>query len=133
MESAKYSDLKIHTQIHNDFLAKLKTLKAPLDAASITWVKEWYVRLYFLIFFLLFLSSPPPIQFHPSPSSSSSSPGFGLSSLRSANRNFILHSSRYSVYLVLLPRVSCLVHVISFLFYRTLTVTTQMKKQTNST
>ena len=42
MEKAEYSELKNHRQIHNDFLAKLKTLKAPLDDAVIAWTKKWW-------------------------------------------------------------------------------------------
>jgi len=41
MKKAKYSDYPKHRQIHNDFLAKIKTLKAPLDEASLAWAKQW--------------------------------------------------------------------------------------------
>ncbi|KAK2181788.1 hypothetical protein NP493_381g02036 [Ridgeia piscesae] len=43
MEKAEYPEFKNHRQIHNDFLAKLKTLKAPLDDAVIAWTKKWWV------------------------------------------------------------------------------------------
>jgi len=42
MEKAEYPEFKNHRQIHNDFLAKLKTLKAPLDDAVIAWTKKWW-------------------------------------------------------------------------------------------
>ena len=41
MVKAKYEDVTNHKKIHNDFLAKIKSLKAPLDDASIKWAKEW--------------------------------------------------------------------------------------------
>jgi len=41
MSKAKFSDLANHKVIHNDFLAKIKGLKAPLDDASVKWAKEW--------------------------------------------------------------------------------------------
>ena len=41
MKKAKYSDLANHQKIHNDFLKKIKTLKAPLDSASVAWAKQW--------------------------------------------------------------------------------------------
>ena len=41
MVKANYSDTANHKQIHKDFLAKIKSLKAPLDDASLKWAKEW--------------------------------------------------------------------------------------------
>jgi hemerythrin len=41
MVKANYSDVTNHKQIHVDFLAKIKGLKAPLDAASLAWAKQW--------------------------------------------------------------------------------------------
>ncbi len=41
MKKANFSDFFWHKLIHNDFLEKIKTLKAPLDSASLTWVKLW--------------------------------------------------------------------------------------------
>ena len=43
MVKAKYEDVTNHKQIHKDFLAKIKTLKAPLDEASVNWAKQWWV------------------------------------------------------------------------------------------
>ncbi|KAI0215506.1 Myohemerythrin, partial [Lamellibrachia satsuma] len=43
MKKAKYSDYINHQQIHNDFLMKIKTLKTPLDEASVSWVKQCFV------------------------------------------------------------------------------------------
>ncbi|KAK2191385.1 hypothetical protein NP493_53g08067 [Ridgeia piscesae] len=43
MVKANYSDTANHKQIHKDFLAKIKSLKAPLDDASLKWAKEWLV------------------------------------------------------------------------------------------
>ena len=43
MVKANYSDTANHKQIHKDFLAKIKSLKAPLDDASLKWAKEWWV------------------------------------------------------------------------------------------
>ncbi|KAK2191384.1 hypothetical protein NP493_53g08065 [Ridgeia piscesae] len=43
MVKANYSDVTNHKQIHNDFLAKIKSLKAPLDDASVAWAKQWLV------------------------------------------------------------------------------------------
>ncbi|KAK2191378.1 hypothetical protein NP493_53g08077 [Ridgeia piscesae] len=43
MVKANYSDVTNHKQIHVDFLAKIKGLKAPLDDASLAWAKQWLV------------------------------------------------------------------------------------------
>ncbi|KAI0215503.1 Myohemerythrin [Lamellibrachia satsuma] len=43
MKKTKYSDLANHQKIHNDFLKRIKTLKAPLDGASVSWAKQWLV------------------------------------------------------------------------------------------
>ena len=48
MVKASYSDTANHKVIHNGFLAKIKSLKAPLDDASIKWAKEWWVSSLFL-------------------------------------------------------------------------------------
>ena len=49
MVKAKYEDTANHKQIHNDFLAKIKSLKAPLDAASVDWAKQWWVSSLFIL------------------------------------------------------------------------------------
>ncbi|KAI0214176.1 Myohemerythrin [Lamellibrachia satsuma] len=43
MKKVKFPELDIHQQIHNDFLAKIKTLRAPLDNTTVTWAKKWWV------------------------------------------------------------------------------------------
>ena len=41
MASKNYSGLAEHKQIHAGFVSKLGALKAPLDAASVDWSKQW--------------------------------------------------------------------------------------------
>jgi len=41
LASKKYSGLAEHKQIHAGFVSKLGALKAPLDAASVDWSKQW--------------------------------------------------------------------------------------------
>ncbi|KAI0215508.1 Myohemerythrin, partial [Lamellibrachia satsuma] len=43
MKKAKYSDYANHRQIHIEFLANIKALKAPLNDASVSWAKQWLV------------------------------------------------------------------------------------------
>lgn len=49
MKKVKFPELDIHQQIHNDFLAKIKTLRAPLDNTTVTWAKKWWVSLLALL------------------------------------------------------------------------------------
>ena len=42
MKSANYSEFANHKPLHEDFLAKLGGLSAPLSADTIKFAKEWY-------------------------------------------------------------------------------------------
>nr|ASW22286.1 hemerythrin [Ophryotrocha globopalpata] len=44
MTKAKYADFDAHKALHTAFIAKMATLKAPLDAAAVEFAKDWLVQ-----------------------------------------------------------------------------------------
>nr|ASW22254.1 hemerythrin [Capilloventer sp. Capillo2] len=44
MEKAHYAEIAPHKQMHHDFVAKLKGLKAPVDDATIHFAMDWLVN-----------------------------------------------------------------------------------------
>lgn len=42
-DKANYADKVVHKKAHDEFVAKINTLKAPLDGATLTFAKSWLV------------------------------------------------------------------------------------------
>ena len=45
MTKTNFGGLAEHRKIHAEFVAKIKTLSAPLDDATVAFAKQWYVDL----------------------------------------------------------------------------------------
>nr|AQV13576.1 hemerythrin [Ancistrosyllis groenlandica] len=44
MQAKNYADFPTHKQAHEAFVAKIKTLKAPVDDATVNFAKDWLVN-----------------------------------------------------------------------------------------
>ena len=43
MQKANYGELDGHKKMHDDFVAKIKSLAAPLDDGTLLFAKDWWV------------------------------------------------------------------------------------------
>jgi len=43
MQSANFSDFPAHKKTHDDFVAKISGLSAPVDSATVHFAKDWSV------------------------------------------------------------------------------------------